>query len=577
MPSPTIARIRTLLASPVFADDEEKSLQARQLHMIALGAAATVALWAIGVAVAVPELRSRAGSALSILALLSFAFALNRAGRVRLGSVGLVCGLWVLMTATAWAGGAVRETTFGWHFLIVLMAALLLGRRAAFALLAASFAAQLILMDAQRAGRIPPMIDSMPAVVMAHVAILALSLTLLYAATHTISDALTRTRRSEAALRALLDATTDPAFLLKADGTLLAANEALARLFGREVLQLVGQDVWSFVPADLAAARRARIDEVIRSGCPLRFEDQGASGRVFENNVFPVKDALGRASRVAVFARDVTDYREAQTASVRSAQALEGAYARLARLDKAKSDFITVTAHELRTPLTLVMGYAELLEEATKDTRGAPTLVGGVRSGAQRLHRIIDDMLDMIGLERDAIRPAPESVVLSDLVAEVLSEFERSIDERRLTVLVEIGKLPPVPGDAQALSKALHHLVMNAIKFTPDGGRITLRGHTFGDDGLPSAVELVVEDTGIGIDSADQDRIFDSFSQTGDVRYHSSSRTKFKGGGPGLGLAIARKVVEAHGGRLWVESPGHDEKSCPGSRFGMVLPVEAGA
>lgn len=478
------------------------------------------------------------------------------------------------MTAVAWAGGAVRETSFGWHFLVVLMAALLLGRRAAFALIAVSVAAQLIVMDAQRKGLVPAMIDSMPAVVMAHVAILVLSLTLLYTATHTISDTLTRTRRGEAALRALLDATTDPAFLMKADGTLLALNEALARSLGRDARQVVGWDVWSLVPAELAAARRARVDAVLRSGLPLRFEDQGASGRVFDNSIFPVKDDLGRVARVAVFARDVTDFREAQAASLQSAEALERAYARLARLDKAKSDFITVTAHELRTPLTLVMGYAELLEEATRDTAGAATLVGGVRTGARRLHRIIDDMLDMIALEGDAIRPGRESVVFSDLVAGVLSEFEEGVHDRELTVLVEIGELPPIPGDAEALSKALQHLVMNAIKFTPDGGRITMRGRTFSDDGRRSA-ELVVEDTGIGIDPADQERIFDSFFQAGDVRYHSSSRTKFKGGGPGLGLALARKVVEAHGGRLWVQSPGHDEKACPGSRFGMVLPLEA--
>lgn len=573
MVSTTFARLRTLLASPAFAGDEEKSLQARQLHMIALGGAVTVALWAIGVGVAVPELRHRAPSALSILALFAIAFTLNRAGRVRLGALVLVCGLWILMTAVAWTGGAVRETSFGWHFLVVLMAALLLGRRAAFALIAVSVATELIVMDAQRKGLVPAMIDSMPAVVMAHVAILVLSLTLLYTATHTISDALTRTRRGEAALRALLDATTDPAFLMKADGTLLALNEALARSLGRDAREVVDLDVWSLVPADLAAARRARIDEVIRSGRPLRFEDRGASGRLFDNSVFPVKDELGRVARVAVFARDVTDFREAQAASLQSAEALERAYARLARLDKAKSDFITVTAHELRTPLTLVMGYAELLEEATRDTPGASTLVGGVRTGARRLHRIIDDMLDMITLERDALRPVREPVVIGELVAEVLSQFERSLDERRLGLGCDIAELPPVPGDGEALAKALHHLVMNAIKFTPDGGRITLRGRTLSDEGR-AAVELVVEDTGIGIDLVDQERIFESFSQAGDVRYHSSSRTKFKGGGPGLGLALARKVVEAHGGRLWVESTGHDETSCPGSRFGMVLPLE---
>jgi signal transduction histidine kinase len=86
-------------------------------------------------------------------------------------------------------------------------------------------------------------------------------------------------------------------------------------------------------------------------------------------------------------------------------------------------------------------------------------------------------------------------------------------------------------------------------------------------------VEVIVSDSGIGIDPEHLDRIFEKFYQTGEVALHSTGKTKFKGGGPGLGLAIAKGIIEAHGGKIWAESEGHDEETCPGSRFHVVLPV----
>jgi signal transduction histidine kinase len=119
-------------------------------------------------------------------------------------------------------------------------------------------------------------------------------------------------------------------------------------------------------------------------------------------------------------------------------------------------------------------------------------------------------------------------------------------------------------------------VVSNSIKFTPDGGRITIRGRVLGAQGAVGTdfVELVVADTGIGIAKEEQERIFEKFYRVGDVQHHSSGEYKFKGAGPGLGLPIARGIIEAHGGRIWVESEGYDEARCPGSEFHIVLPVQ---
>jgi len=118
--------------------------------------------------------------------------------------------------------------------------------------------------------------------------------------------------------------------------------------------------------------------------------------------------------------------------------------------------------------------------------------------------------------------------------------------------------------------------VINAIKYTPDGGKINITGLTVspGQMNLPDGgVEVIVADTGIGIAPEYLDLIFTKFYQTGELALHSTGRTKFKGAGPGLGLAIARGIVEAHRGKIWAESPGHDEDKCPGSQFHVVLPL----
>jgi signal transduction histidine kinase len=118
---------------------------------------------------------------------------------------------------------------------------------------------------------------------------------------------------------------------------------------------------------------------------------------------------------------------------------------------------------------------------------------------------------------------------------------------------------------------------MNAIKYTPDGGHICINARITNDEPEYAEVEVVVTDTGIGIAPQHHELIFEKFYQTGEVMLHSSGKTKFKGGGPGLGLAIARGIVEAHEGRIWVESPGYDETTFPGSKFYVRLPVDGKA
>lgn len=248
----------------------------------------------------------------------------------------------------------------------------------------------------------------------------------------------------------------------------------------------------------------------------------------------------------------------------------------LAQLNKTKSNFITVAAHELFTPLTAISSFAQLLRRYVT-AEAVPHIedyLGGILTGAKRMQDVIDRMRDAARINLQTWQVTHESVVVDDLIRQIAAEFAGPLEERRLTLtLTGLESLPIISGDGEMLYKAFYHVIVNAIKYTPGGGRITVSGsETPLAGGLPG-VEIVVADTGIGIDPKDQEVIFESFYQTGSVEHHFSGDVQFKAGGPGLGLTIARGVVEAHGGQIWVESEAYDEERCPGSRFHIQLPV----
>lgn len=254
------------------------------------------------------------------------------------------------------------------------------------------------------------------------------------------------------------------------------------------------------------------------------------------------------------------------------------AYDQLAKLDRTKSDFIGIASHELRTPLTTLRGYSQILvnDPTIRQSAYHLELVSGIQSGALRLHEIVESMLDMAKIDSRALQLDPQPLPVPVLLQAVCSTFDKVLVERHLTLKLEdMRHLPKLEADREALRKVFYHLIGNAIKYTPDGGAITISGKALpGQADLSEGeIEIVVSDTGIGIDPRFHGVIFEKFYQTGQIALHSTGKTKFKGGGPGLGLAIVQGIVEAHGGRVWVESPGSDEQICPGSQFHIVLPL----
>lgn len=258
---------------------------------------------------------------------------------------------------------------------------------------------------------------------------------------------------------------------------------------------------------------------------------------------------------------------------------LERSNAELRRLDKVKDAFIQLTAHELRTPLTLIYGYSRLIQESPSlnQMRAQSTefgsFVDGLVESIERMARVINEILTMARIASGRVDLALTTVNLGDVAGRAFRQYEVVARQRNLSMRFESGQwLVAVRADAELIELALHNLLGNAVKYTPDGGLINLMCHI-----NMSSVQISVQDSGIGIDPADQKSIFERFYTANDTQLHSTSKTAFRGGGLGLGLSITRGIIEAHGGRIWVESAGRDERKLPGSTFFIELPLQARA
>lgn len=258
---------------------------------------------------------------------------------------------------------------------------------------------------------------------------------------------------------------------------------------------------------------------------------------------------------------------------------LTQAYAQLARLDRTKSDFIAVAAHELRTPLTVLLGFSQMLFKTPELLQRpmAHEIIEKIYNSGVRLQTIVNTMIDMARIDSQTLEIYREPLNVVELLEKVVADMQSALQDRELQLeLTCVPNLPAIEADPDELQKVFKHLLTNAIKYTPDGGRIVVAACTVpsGYHGLPMpGVEIAMYDTGIGIDPEFQDLIFTKFYQTGEVALHSSGATKFKGGGPGLGLAVSKGIIAAHGGCIWAESPGYDEEKCPGSTFRVWLPL----
>ncbi len=303
--------------------------------------------------------------------------------------------------------------------------------------------------------------------------------------------------------------------------------------------------------------------------CGAKTSDEAFSRRDLEV-LMTIANQVGFALRNA---RLVDDLRRREAEQAQLNRALSTTTDQLEKLDGVKTDFITVASHELRTPLAQIRGYTDILEamneDGSLDEDQVLGMTGSLRKAADRLENLISAMLDVSQIDVNAMDLAFNEITVESIMRMAIEPLTESIRHRKLMLSARgLRHLPPIQADHQRLVQAFRNVVLNAIKYTPDGGRIDITGRLESDE-----IIVQVKDSGIGIDTSDQELIFKKFFRVQDPKLHSTGATKFMGGGPGLGLTIARGVIEGHGGRIWVESAGCDADTLPGSTFFIALPL----
>jgi len=235
--------------------------------------------------------------------------------------------------------------------------------------------------------------------------------------------------------------------------------------------------------------------------------------------------------------------------------ALQRAYDDLAELDELKSNFVSIASHELRTPLAVILGYASFLREEVSGAAGEQVDI--VLQSALRLRALIDDMVNLRHVDTGEAQLERDVFSVTELIKEVADEFGQVATAKQQTLRLEIPDDPlRIDADRQKIYLVLANLLSNAIKFTSSRGRVQVSAWKKGDE-----IWMTVMDTGIGIPERDYNRVFDRFYQV------EPSLTRHYEG-MGLGLSIAKSMVELHKGRIWVESV-----VGKGSRFTVALPV----
>lgn len=274
-------------------------------------------------------------------------------------------------------------------------------------------------------------------------------------------------------------------------------------------------------------------------------------------------------------------------------ETVERANKELRMLDQTKTNFLSLASHELRTPLVSVMGYLNLMiaGDLGEITGEQLEMLEIATKGASRLRDIVEDLLIVAKIEGGRLPLKLRWISMAEVISASLDEVRPFLNQRNVDIKISsLDLLPKLEADFDRLQQCMTNLIGNAVKFTPDGGSINLSGrkvkidkktghlnHMPFDNSILSAdtyIEVVVEDTGIGIARDHLEKIFDKFFEVGDVDAHSTGKVKFLGGGTGLGLSIVRGIVTAHNGQIWAESEGEDAERCPGSRFIMLLPMK---
>ena len=364
----------------------------------------------------------------------------------------------------------------------------------------------------------------------------------------------------EFAAREIIDTMNDALIVMDLEGVVRLVNQETCSLLGCREQDLIGRR-----PVDGMTACRQfaeKLESSVGKGAVRNVEAEcdlpNGHSRTLDLSASLMRNHRGEPVASVCLVNDITDRRRAEQERERLIAQLQEANEKLQVLDTMKTNFITTVSHELRTPLTTIKAFVELLllKQGMPEERKLK-LMSTVNDEADRLARLIADLLDLSRIEAGSMKWQFGEVLMDDLIRSVIESMEVLFENKRLRVTTEfMPQLPPVSGDRDRLVQVVTNILSNAVKFTPREGevRVVVRQEA-------EQIAVEISDSGIGIPDAHIDLIFEKFHRSDDVLTAATE-------GTGLGLAITRQIVEYHGGSIWVAStPGK------GSTFTFTLPL----
>jgi PAS domain S-box-containing protein len=377
----------------------------------------------------------------------------------------------------------------------------------------------------------------------------------------------------ESRFRKLLEAAPDAILEVNPEGRIILLNEAAERMFGYSRGELLGLNVESLVPAALRGgharhrASYASHPNTRPMGTGLELQGQKKDGSLFPVEISLSPNWIEDSLHVIASVRDITErklvddriraLREQYTAELKvKNELLEARSHEAEQANRLKSEFLASMSHELRTPLHTIIGFSELLTEQLEGPLNPKQhrFVGHILQDARHLLELINQVLDISKIESGRLELRRESFDFGHCLEEVLAGIRHHAATKNITIENRNDFHSMLYADRLRVKEILYNLLNNAVKFTPQSGRVWVESARAGD-----ILHVSICDTGIGIPEKEQSAIFDKFYQAGDSGVRE---------GTGLGLPITRQLVELHGGSVSLESrPGQ------GSRFTVTFPL----
>jgi len=368
-------------------------------------------------------------------------------------------------------------------------------------------------------------------------------------------------KESEAKYRELFENANDGIYTHDIDGFFLTMNDAGCRILEcTKKDEIIGTNISSWLTSESSGIAQEIIKKYI-SGEPIKqpilleliSKNKKHLFVEFRNRIIKNND---RIVAIHGIARDITEKKMMEHKVNDYHKKLEKSYEELIEAERIKTEFISNITHELLTPLTSIRGFVELLDDETMGKINPEQKKGLdiILRNSDRLIKLIKELLDTLNLDNNKLGLQFGLVSLNSILSKSIQDIHSQANDKQIMIIKDIQPLPEIWGDEDRLAQVIMNLLINAIKFTPRKGKITISAIEYTEQ-----IKISISDTGIGIPSEKLKTVFDRFYQV-----DGSSNRKY--GGVGIGLSICKSIIDKHYGSIWVQSYGH------GSTFHIILP-----